>query len=189
MATCDLCTCYTPVGNLLLGATTTHLVLCDWSDAEGNPRPEVARRLERYGITIPHGTSVRRGESALLEEAIRQLNEYFHGTRRHFTLPIKTYGTPFQQHVWQQLQTIPHGTTQTYRQQAATLGCPKAIRAVANANRLNALSIIIPCHRVIGTGPHPLTGYAGGLNAKRWLIEHEQTPNPTDPEQIQFPAQ
>lgn len=167
------CTVYhSPVGNLLLGATATDIVLCDWINTEGYLRTEIINRLRKCGMTIDQGP-VQSGIAALLKEAAAQLDEYFQGTRQQFNLPIKTFGTTFQQQVWQQLQSIPYSTTMTYKQQAITIGCPKAVRAVANANRLNALSIIIPCHRVIGTN-NILTGYAGGLNAKRWLIKHEQ---------------
>lgn len=187
---------HSPIGNLLLGATSSHLILCDWPDKNGNPRPEVVKRLQSHGIAVSSGNAEHdqlpksakhdslelRAEletagsssSPILHQAILQLNEYFRGTRQTFTLPIKTYGTPFQQQVWQQLQTIPYGTTITYKQQAAVLGRPHAVRAVANANRLNALSIIIPCHRVLGSN-HSLTGYAGGLDRKLWLLNHEKS--------------
>jgi methylated-DNA-[protein]-cysteine S-methyltransferase len=102
-----------------------------------------------------------------------QLAEYFAGERTEFDLPLAPAGTEFQQRVWQLLRAIPLGQTRTYGQLAAELGNPAAMRAVGLANGRNPISIIVPCHRVIGsTGA--LTGYAGGLAAKQWLLEHER---------------
>jgi methylated-DNA-[protein]-cysteine S-methyltransferase len=101
-----------------------------------------------------------------------QLAEYFAGERQQFDVPIKLVGTPFQQRVWQELERIPFGTTITYAQLAQRVGKPTASRAVGNANGRNPVSIIVPCHRVIGADGS-LTGYAGGLDRKRWLLDHE----------------
>ena len=108
----------------------------------------------------------------ILEDCVLQLNEYFKGERKQFSLKLNTKGTDFQNRVWNTLQTIPHGKTTSYLQLSKQLGDVKAIRAVANANGKNPLWIIIPCHRVIGSDGS-LTGYAGGLHRKKWLIEHE----------------
>lgn len=110
-----------------------------------------------------------------LKEAIIQLKEYFNGTRKDFTLTLHPKGTDFQQKVWQKLLEIPYGTTISYQQLSQNIGDPKAIRAVANANSKNPLWIIIPCHRVIGADGS-LTGYAGELWRKKWLLEHENPP-------------
>ena len=109
----------------------------------------------------------------VIDAAAAQLDEYFTGDRLVFDLPLATAGSPLQEQVWAVLRTVPYGTTTTYGQIAARLGLrPGASRAVAGANARNPLSIIVPCHRVIGASGS-LTGYAGGLEAKRHLLAHE----------------
>jgi methylated-DNA-[protein]-cysteine S-methyltransferase len=108
----------------------------------------------------------------MLEDCVLQLNEYFEGSRTQFSLKLNPKGTAFQERVWDALQTIPHGKTTSYLKLSRQLGDEKAIRAVANANGKNPLWVIIPCHRVIGSDGS-LTGYAGGLYRKQWLLEHE----------------
>ncbi|RTY88340.1 methylated-DNA--[protein]-cysteine S-methyltransferase [Flavobacterium sp. RSP49] len=112
---------------------------------------------------------------AVLQQAVVQLNEYFEGKRTDFDFKLNPKGTEFQQKVWKSLLDIPYGKTRTYLEQSKILGDVKAIRAVASANGKNPLWIVVPCHRVIGTDGS-LTGYAGGLWRKKWLLEHE---NPT----------
>ncbi len=107
-----------------------------------------------------------------LEDCVYQLNEYFEGTRKQFDLKLNPEGTDFQKRVWDALLTIPYGKTISYLNLSKQLDNVKAIRAVANANGKNPLWIITPCHRVIGTDGS-LTGYAGGLHRKKWLLEHE----------------
>ena len=107
-----------------------------------------------------------------LEDCVIQLNEYFAGERTLFDLKLNPEGTTFQKQVWNALQTIPYGKTLSYLELSKQLGDVKAIRAVANANGKNPLWIIVPCHRVIGSDGS-LTGYAGGLHRKQWLLEHE----------------
>jgi len=107
-----------------------------------------------------------------LEDCVHQLNEYFEGHRSHFDLKLNPEGTDFQKKVWHALQTIPHGKTVSYLELSQQLGDVKAIRAVANANGKNPLWIVVPCHRVIGSDGS-LTGYAGGLSRKQWLLKHE----------------
>ncbi len=110
---------------------------------------------------------------SLLERAAAQLAEYFAGVRIAFDVPLAPQGTAFQRSVWAHLAAIPHGETRSYRDLARAIGNPAACRAVGAANARNPIAIIVPCHRVIGaTGT--LTGYAGGLAAKQWLLEHEQ---------------
>jgi methylated-DNA-[protein]-cysteine S-methyltransferase len=111
----------------------------------------------------------------VLQEAVSQLNDYFEGKRTDFDFKLNPKGTEFQQKVWRALLEIPYGKTRTYLEQSKVLGDVKAIRAVASANGKNPLWIVVPCHRVIGTDGS-LTGYAGGLWRKKWLLEHE---NPT----------
>lgn len=107
-----------------------------------------------------------------LEDCVHQLNEYFEGTRTQFDLKLNPEGTDFQKQVWEKLQTIPYGKTLSYLGLSQQLGDVKAIRAVANANGKNPIWIVVPCHRVIGSDGS-LTGYAGGLHRKQWLLEHE----------------
>lgn len=111
-------------------------------------------------------------ESALLARAVQQLQEYCQGVRQHFTVSLAPLGTPFQQHVWHELQRIPYGTTITYQELARRVGNPKAARAVGHANGRNPIAIIIPCHRVVGQNGQ-LRGYAGGLAMKQRLLQHE----------------
>ena len=112
-------------------------------------------------------------ETSEIKKCIQQLNEYFEGTRKEFDLKLKLNGTNFQKKVWQKLTEIKFGETKTYSQQSIELGDIKAIRAVASANGKNKLSIVIPCHRVVGKDGS-LTGYAGDIWRKKWLLEHEQ---------------
>jgi methylated-DNA-[protein]-cysteine S-methyltransferase len=116
----------------------------------------------------------------VLSDAVSQLNEYFEGKRSDFTFKFNPKGTDFQKKVWKGLLDIPYGKTRTYMEQSKILGNSKAIRAVATANGKNPLWIVVPCHRVIGTDGS-LTGYAGGLWRKKWLLEHE---NPTKQQKL-----
>lgn len=111
-----------------------------------------------------------------LQEAVSQLQEYFEGKRKNFDFKLNPKGTDFQQKVWQELLNIPFGKTMSYMDLSKKLGDVKAIRAVASANGKNPLWIVVPCHRVIGTDGS-LTGYAGGLWRKKWLLEHETPSN------------
>jgi methylated-DNA-[protein]-cysteine S-methyltransferase len=116
----------------------------------------------------------------VLLEAVSQLNDYFAGKRTDFNFKLNPQGTDFQQRVWKGLLEIPYGTTMSYLELSKKLGDVKAIRAVASANGKNPLWIVVPCHRVIGTDGS-LTGYAGGLWRKKWLLEHE---NPTNQQSL-----
>ena len=107
-----------------------------------------------------------------MQNAVTELNDYFQGKRTHFDFKLNPKGTEFQQKVWQALLEIPYGKTCSYMDLSKKLGDVKAIRAVASANGKNPLWIVVPCHRVIGTDGS-LTGYAGGLWRKKWLLEHE----------------
>jgi len=124
-------------------------------------------------ISGPEESELRVEETALLQKAKMQLHEYFNGHRKAFDLPLAPEGTPFQLKVWNALLDIPYGETRSYKQIAAAAGNEKACRAVGMANNRNPISIIIPCHRVIGsTGK--LVGYGGGLAIKEYLLELEQ---------------
>jgi methylated-DNA-[protein]-cysteine S-methyltransferase len=126
-------------------------------------------------ISVSDEGNVSSSIPIVLQEAATQLNEYFEGKRTDFTFKLNPLGTDFQQKVWKGLLEIPFGKTISYLELSKNLGDIKAIRAVASANGKNPLWIVVPCHRVIGTDGS-LTGYAGGLWRKKWLLEHE---NPT----------
>jgi methylated-DNA-[protein]-cysteine S-methyltransferase len=113
-----------------------------------------------------------------LAAAREQLNDYFAGKRKHFALPIALEGTEFQRQVWEELRRIPFGTTISYAELARRIGLPRAVRAVGAANGRNPISIVVPCHRVIGADGS-LTGYGGGLPRKRWLLELERVSVPS----------
>jgi methylated-DNA-[protein]-cysteine S-methyltransferase len=130
------------------------------------------------GLYLPtgkHPMAVRpewERDDAAFDDVRAQLEEYFAGERRTFDLPLDPAGTPFQKRVWSALRDIPYGETTSYGKTAAAVGVPDAARAVGLANGQNPISIVVPCHRVIGANGS-LTGYGGGLDAKRWLLAHE----------------
>ncbi|WP_163100537.1 methylated-DNA--[protein]-cysteine S-methyltransferase [Peribacillus alkalitolerans] len=109
----------------------------------------------------------------VMVDCLNQMEEYFKGKRKEFTFKYTIHGTPFQQRVWDQLCNIPYGETSTYKVISEKIGNVKALRAVGNANGKNKLSIVVPCHRIIGSNG-TLTGYAGGLWRKEWLLKHEK---------------
>ena len=110
----------------------------------------------------------------VMREVLSQLNEYFSGKRREFELPLDLHGTEFQVAAWKSLARIPFGHTSSYGEQAASIGRPTAVRAIGGANGRNPVAVILPCHRVIGANGS-LTGFGGGLEVKKWLLQHEQT--------------
>ena len=152
-----------PVGELRLIAGDNGLRAILWG-------AEDAERI----ASLDDGELVE-GTTPVLDEAISQLEEYFAGTRREFDLPLDPAGTEFQQSAWMVLRTIPYGTTISYGQQAEQLGDPNKARAVGAANGKNPLSIVVPCHRVVGSNGH-LTGFAAGIDVKSWLLDHERQP-------------
>ena len=156
-----------PCGRIVLGAVEEELCLCDWS---GMPCAE--KNMHRLRKIL--GAEFKEGTSPVLEKAKTELDEYFAGRRNSFDIPLRPVGTPFQIRVWNMLLEIPYGETKTYRQIALLVDNPKGVRAVAQAIGSNALSIFIPCHRVIGSD-NSLTGFAGGLKAKTILLEVEQS--------------
>jgi len=123
-----------------------------------------------FGAEIPAGFV--KNETPLIKKAAAQIEEYLNGKRKKFSLPLAMRGTPFQMDVWKALQTIPYGETRSYKEIAELVHRPKAVRAVGMANHRNPISIIVPCHRVIGHNGS-LTGYGGGLPLKRRLLELE----------------
>ena len=120
-----------------------------------------------------HAQGEKNDSSELLDMAQRELEEYFAGRRRAFSVPLSIHGTPFQMQVWQELTRIPYGKTATYGQIAGNIGKPRACRAVGMANHCNPLPVFVPCHRVVGANGK-LTGYAGGLEIKQILLEIEE---------------
>lgn len=154
-----------PCGRLLLGALDGRLCLCDWQEARD--RRVVLRRLARH---LQAGYAEASCDTTL--RAARQLDEYFAGRRRDFDLPLLLAGTDFQCAVWQALRAVPYGRTASYAVLARRIGRPRSVRAAAAAVGANALSVFMPCHRIVGTGG-ALTGYAGGLEAKRFLLALE----------------
>jgi methylated-DNA-[protein]-cysteine S-methyltransferase len=150
-----------PVGKLQLVAGGNALAGILWE----KERP----RRVRLNLTVEDA------RHPILIETERQLGEYFAGRRREFTVPLDFAGTPFQRRVWNALLTIPFGETRSYAQIAGQIGQPAAIRAVGAANGRNPVSIVAPCHRVIGATGR-LTGFAGGLEAKAWLLALEASP-------------
>ena len=151
-----------PYGSLVIGTHATNVVLCDWQFRK--MRAAIDQRIcKLLNVTFEEKMD------DVIKETIQQLNEYFNKQRSTFSLPIQMIGTPFQQKVWEALLQIKYGTTSTYLQQAIKLENKEAIRAVATANGANALSIIVPCHRIIGSDGS-LVGYAGGLPVKQKLL-------------------
>ena len=152
-------------GLFVLASFGDKLCLCDWSN---NPCAERnKRRIERY-----LNASFKIETTSVLEEAKRQLDGYFAGNRKAFTIPLHLVGADFQQQVWNELLNIPYGATISYKEIAQNISKPRAVRAVAGAIGANGISILIPCHRVIGSDKS-LTGYAGGLKAKKMLLQIE----------------
>lgn len=150
--------CASPLGKLKLVASETGLIAILWEN--DNPR-----RVPLTGL-------VEDNDQKILVETERQLKEYFSGKRNEFSIPLDMRGTAFQKDVWRALQAIPFGTTLSYGQIAKQLGRPTASRAVGAANGRNPISIVVPCHRVIGSSGK-LTGFAGGLDAKAHLLNLE----------------
>jgi len=155
-----------PVGQLVLGATDTDLVLLEFVDRRMLPT-QVARVAKALGCVFAPG------ETPLLKRVRTQLDEYFSGRRKNFDLPIAMTGTPFQTSVWKALLEIPSGATRSYKDVAEAIGRPEAVRAVARANGDNRMAIVIPCHRVIGADGK-LVGYGGGLWRKQRLLDLER---------------
>lgn len=156
----------TVFGELIMGSYDDQLCLCDWRYRK--MRSSIDKRIES-GL---HAEYVK-GESDIIKEAMGQLQAYFEGERKVFDLPFLLIGSDFQKKVWQELLHIPYGKTESYAGLSHSLGNPDSIRAVAAANGANAISIIVPCHRVLGSDGS-LTGYAGGLAVKRKLLRLEK---------------
>ncbi len=155
----------TKIGEMMIGSYDHQLCLLDFRYRK--MRSRIDRRLQN-GLMAEY---VEKDDSILLETR-KQLDEYLAGNRTKFTIPLLTVGSDFQKNVWQALLNVPYGTTSTYLQLTKDINNPKAVRAVANANGANAISIIIPCHRIIGSNGE-LVGYAGSLPVKKRLLNIE----------------
>lgn len=155
----------TPLGPMMAGATDAGICLLEFTD-----RRMLETQLDRVKKYLK--AEIVPGEHPLFQVLDQQLKAYFEGKRRDFDIKLDLSGTPFQRLVWEELLRIPNGTTRSYKTQAENIGNPKAVRAVAKANGDNRISILVPCHRVIGSDGE-LTGYGGGLWRKKWLLEHE----------------
>ncbi len=155
----------TPLGVMRAAATEQGIVLFDF---------EYRRMIDNIIRRIETGLEekLQAGNHRFIDQVEEEINEYLQGSRKDFDVPLHLVGTNFQKNVWNGLRSIPYGETRSYKQQSVFLGDEKAIRAVASANGENGIAIIIPCHRVIGTDGS-LTGYGGGLQRKKWLLEHE----------------
>lgn len=156
----------TKYGELTIASFDNQLCMLDWRYRK--MRKSIDTRILK-GL---HAEFIEK-DTPVIEETIKQLDEYFNLQRKEFDLPLLMVGTSFQKNVWNALINVPYSTTSTYLQLAKDISNEKAVRAVANANGANAMSIIIPCHRIIGTNGE-LTGYAGGLPTKKRLLDLEQ---------------
>ena len=156
----------TPIGEMAAASTREGICLIEFND-------RLNLDTEFEDIAWMFNTTAEHGSNKHLRMLKKQLKEYFKGKRKEFSLSLITPGTEFQQTVWNTLRKIPYGTTISYMEQAKSINNPGAVRAVASANGSNRIAIIIPCHRVIGSDGS-LIGYGGGLERKKWLIDHER---------------
>ena len=157
----------TPLGEMTALLSDRGLCLLEFGERTKGLAREIAQ------VEAARGGPARAGENALTAQLGRELAEYFKGQRRTFDVPLDLVGTPFQQSVWHALLAIPYGQTRSYASQACAIGRPTATRAVAAANGQNKISIVVPCHRVIGSDGS-LTGYGGGVARKEWLLGMER---------------
>ncbi|MGO0059351.1 methylated-DNA--[protein]-cysteine S-methyltransferase [Brevibacillus fluminis] len=155
----------TPIGSLLVASTEKGLCYIHFSADEDAVR-SLAVWCQKHGLQLPVPDDERNGQ------AVAELEQYFAGIRRDFTVALDLYGTPFQQTVWTALTHIPYGETRSYKDIAEFIGSSKAVRAVGGANNKNPIPLIIPCHRVIGAGGS-MVGYGGGLSIKEHLLRLE----------------
>lgn len=173
-----------PVGQIILGAMGGKLCLCDWKNSrrrmQNTNRIKRLLKAELVDITSVQEKPELLAEASALQDSLsildkteKELAEYFAGSRKSFDIPLLLVGTDFQKSVWQVLREIPYGEVVSYMEVSQSIGNPQAIRAVSQAIGSNPLSILIPCHRVVGSNG-ALTGYAGGIEVKRCLLELEK---------------
>ncbi len=156
----------TQLGQMLAVSDENYLYLLEFTE-----KRVLIRELKKLMTSLKSNMMPGRNKPIILIE--RELKSYFSGKLLDFKTPLKLIGTPFQKKAWKALMRVPYGSTRSYREQAYALGNDMAFRAVANANGANQLSVIIPCHRIINTSGK-LGGYAGGLDRKQWLLDHEK---------------
>ena len=156
----------TPLGPMIACAVEQGICLLEYTDRK-------MLETEFKALAKLLNATIMQSENKHFDLLRQQLSEYFEKKRKEFNLPLFTPGSEFQQEVWKELQRIPYGSTRSYKQQSVAIKKPEAVRAVANANGMNRIAIIIPCHRVIGSDGS-MTGYGGGIWRKKWLLEHEQ---------------
>lgn len=155
----------TPLGPIMVGVTNDGLCLLEFTDRKmiETQIDTLKKRLNAEMVT---------GQHPMIDKVKEQLDEYFEGSRKAFDLPLVVPGTEFQLKAWNALTEIPYGVTRSYKQQSSVVGNIKAVRAVARANGENRISIVIPCHRIIGSDGS-IVGYGGGVHRKQWLLKHE----------------
>ena len=163
----DLTRLETPLGTMFACATEKGICLLEFSDRK-------MLETEFKSLAKQLNASIIQGANKHFDLLQKEITEYFDGKRTEFTVPLYTPGSDFQQSVWKELQNIPYGNTRSYKQQAIAIQKPEAVRAVANANGMNRIAIIIPCHRVIGNDG-AMTGYGGGVWRKKWLLDFERS--------------
>lgn len=157
----------TPIGPMFIAATESGVCLLEFTDRKmlETELSDLQKRLK---------ANILVGENLMIKNAKKQIADYFKGERKSFDIPLHAPGTAFQIKVWEILKEVAYGTTSTYQKQAQKIENPKAIRAVARANGANRIAILIPCHRIIGKDGH-LTGYGGGIERKKWLLQFEKS--------------
>lgn len=170
----NLCHYHSPCGEIILASTCGKLCLCDWDGM-----PCAHRNMRRIQKLLKGEFRVE--PSSVLRQTARELDEYFAQSRKTFDIPLLTAGTDFQKSVWRALLDVPYGKTRNYMQIARQVGTPMGVRAVAQAIAANGICILVPCHRIIGSD-HSLTGFAGGLDIKKALLEMEGALMPSLPE-------
>ncbi len=156
-----------PLGKILLVASDEFLLYLDFLEDNCDLSFEVDE------VSVLFSAPLDMFANNIIQHTKVQLDEYFNGTLKTFTIPLKTFGTTFQKQAWEELCKIPYGETISYKEQATRLNNPKAMRAVGGANGKNKIAVVIPCHRVIGANKE-LTGFASGVWRKKWLLEHEE---------------
>ncbi|UAY56617.1 methylated-DNA--[protein]-cysteine S-methyltransferase [Arachidicoccus terrestris] len=160
----------TPLGCMVAAASNTGLILLEFGSLA-----QIRKDLNKLATQTDREWAV--ADHPILQQTASELQAYFSGNLKRFTIPLDPYGNTFAQSVWQTLLRIPYGETWTYKKQAEMMKNPLAIRAIAATNGRNPIAIIIPCHRVIGSNGS-LTGYAGGLEKKKWLLQLERSNSP-----------
>ncbi len=168
----------TPLGPMFAGATTQGVCLLEFTN-------RIRLEKEMKDLKEVLHADMQPGRNSHLDQLEKELNEYFLGKRKIFSIALHTPGTEFEKSVWTKLQEIPYGRTWSYKEQSVAMNNPKAIRAVAATNGRNRLAIVIPCHRVIGTDG-TMTGYAAGIEKKKWLLNFERSNSDTPLDQFQF---